>query len=344
MTKYVLRRVVSSLMCFALLAVLLSACSPTNPGNDASLAWKRGLFQQLQGNLSQPLAARVQKMPGELLKATQDDDRSLGISNAERYSARTATAEELTLINSYIELLPRAQQTLFASKLLAIYIVDGFSGAGMSDWVVDREGHIYYYLILNSALFTASLDDWLSYKEDSPFDKSATSPTLRVRTHTAYRALMYGLLHEGAHIVDYERGITPYLDQLHRQLSGRTRETSEFTNEVWKKWTVPAARYDFKHRSELNTYGIYTRKALIPRSELSGMFAQLKNTPFVSFYSGTSWNEDLADFMTYHHIETKLGGAVTVEVLQAGKVVDRYAPTKTPVAKGREKFVQSFYE
>lgn len=337
-------RALSSLLCIGLLALLLSACSPSGARHDAVLAWKRGLFQQLQGNLAQPLAARVQKMPGELLKATQDEDRALGINNTVNYSARTSTAEELALVNAYIALLPRAQQRVFAEKLLALYIVDGFSGAGMSDWVVDRDGRIYYYVILNSALFSTSLDDWLSHKEDSPFDQSAAEPTLRVRTQTAYKALMYGLLHEGAHIVDYERGITPYLDPLHRQLSGRTGETSAFTSEVWEKWTRPAARYDFKHRSELNTYGIFTRKALIPRSELAGIFAQLKNSPFVSFYSATSWNEDFADYLTYHHIETKLGGTVAVELLQAGQVIDRYAPTKTPVAKGREKFVQSLYD
>ena len=74
------------------------------------------------------------------------------------------------------------------------------------------------------------------------------------------------------------------------------------------------------------------------------MFAQLKNTPFVSFYSGTSWNEDFADYLTYYHIEKKLGGSVNVELLQAGQVIDRYAPTKTPVAKEREKFVQRLYD
>lgn len=344
MTTFELTRVVSSFIFFGLLAVLASACSPADPAKDAALAWKRGLFQRMQGNLSVPIAARVQQMPGDLLKATQDEDRSIGIANAGRYSARTATAEELALINSYIELLPRAHRLVFSTKLLAVYIVDGFSGAGMSEWVVDRGGHMYYYLILNSSLFTVSLDDWLTYKDDSPFDKSAAAPTIRVQTQTDYKALMYGLLHEGAHMVDYERGITPYLDQQHRQLSGRTRESSEFTNGVWEKLSQPVARYDFKHRRDLNIYGIYSARALIPRSELPGMFAQLKQTPFVSFYSGTSWNEDLADYLTYYHIERKLGGTVVVELRQAENVIDRHLPAKTPLAKRREKFVQTFYD
>ena len=102
--------------------------------------------------------------------------------------------------------------------------------------------------------------------------------------------------------------------------------------------------YDFKHRAALNLYGTFPKMGLIPRSQLSEMFAQLTRTPFGSFYSGSSWNEHLADYVTYHHIEKKLNGAVTVELLRIGNVVDRYEPVKTPLAQQREKTIRAFYD
>lgn len=340
MMNGVLRRTVFLLMC--VLALFVTACSPRAPQSETDSKWKQVLSERLLGNLSVPLAARVQKMPGDLLKITQENDRSLGIANPERYAARMPSADELTLLKTYLVLLPQAHQEVFSKKLLAVYLVDGFAGAGMSDWVVDREGRIYYYLILNSALFTTSIDDWFSYKENSAFDNSSASPIIRIKTQTDYKALMYALLHEGAHIVDYELGVTPYVDQQHRRLSGRTGERSGFTDGVWMQQSQPDARFDFKHRGDLNTYGIFPKRGLIPRNELAGMFSQLSQTPFVSFYSGTSWNEDLADYVTYRHLERKLGGAVTVELLRAGSVIDRYLPLRTAWAKQREKSVRVF--
>jgi hypothetical protein len=347
--KRVIYKFKSSL--FALFLVLFgvpmlagSACSQLNSQEKIALDWRRGVVQRFHDNLSRPFSERVQQMPADVLKVAQDYDQSLGIANTDRYIAKLPTADELTLLKSYFDLLPSAHQDVFSRKLLAVYLIDGFAGAGLTEWLVDQDGRSYYYMILNRALLTQTLDDWITYKENSQFDQSVTSPTIRVQTNTHYKALMYGLLHEGAHVVDYELGIAPYFDPLHRKIMRRDREETEFTQGIWLHRTKPVFQYDFKHREEMNLYGIFTKMGLIPRSELPAMFSQLKQTPFVSFYGGTSWNEDLADYLTYQYIENKLGGAVTVELLQNGKIIDHYEPVKTPQAKQREKAVRVFYE
>jgi hypothetical protein len=344
MNKYGMHRAVLSFICFSLLAILLTACNSRDSRYEEAYAWKLRLFQRLQDNLSQPVAARLQKMPANLLKATQDHEKSIGITSAVRYAARTPTADDMALFQSYLDLLPPAHRAVFEKKLLAVYLIDGFSGAGLANWVVDQKGQTYYYIILNSSLFRVPLDDWLSYKNDSQFDKSEqASPTIRVRTQTDYKALIYGLLHEGAHIVDIESGATPYFDHHHRRLIGSTQKASEFTDRVWMNWLEPAPQCDFAHRTELNPYGSFPRKGSIPRAKLPEMFSQLMKTPFVSFYSGSSWNEDLADYVSFYHIEKKLGGTITMELLDSGNVIDRYAPIKSPWLN-REKYIQSFYD
>ena len=83
---------------------------------------------------------------------------------------------------------------------------------------------------------------------------------------------------------------------------------------------------------------------LIPRAEMPALFSRLKKTPFVSFYSGSSWNEHLADYVSYYHIEKKLGGTITMDLLIQGSVVDSYTPLKTPIAQRLEKSIDAFYQ
>lgn len=327
-----------------LLTPLLTACSTGSSSNQAAIEARKAQFQKLKPNLSLPLVGRVQQMPADLIEATQAFDKSIGIVNVGPYQARAASDDELALMKSYIALLPPAHQTVFAEKLLAIYLIDNFPGAGLTDWVVDSEGHVYYYMVFNSRLFTTPLDEWLSHKEDSPFDDAAAAPSLKVQTQTTYKALLYALLHEGAHVVDYERSITPYVDNLHKQLKHLDRESTAFTTGIWLNRKKPNAEYEYGHRSKINLYRIFPSMGLIPRAEMPALFAQLKITPFVSFYSGSTWNEHLADYVAYYHIEKKLGGAVTLQLMNQGKLMDSYAPLKTPNAQQLEKAIGVFYQ
>lgn len=323
---------------------LLGCATLWTSADESAIEARKGQFKRLQTNLDLPLGQRIQKMPMSLLDDTRAFDQSIGIENAKNYVARIPTDIELALINKYIGLLPPTHQQIFEKKLLAIYLIDNFFGGGFTDWVIDNEGQTFYYVVLNSALFTKSMDDWLTFKDDALFGDSSGSPSIQVKTQTEYKALMYGLLHEGAHIVDYELGVTPYMDALHRRLSKRNRERSVFTDGIWLGQNQPASDFDFRHRTNLNIYRIFPKKELIPRAELPAMYAQLKATPFVSFYSGMTWNEHLADYLVYHHIENKLGGALTITLMNEGKVIDRYAPLGTSQAQQLKGSMHAFYK
>lgn len=308
---------------------------------DSALSDKLKLFERYEPHLALPLAERVRTMPDDLLKFLIDFDRSIGIRNTD-YRARTLTPGERALFMTYVGLLPEKYRTTFGNKLLAVYFVDNFAGAGLTDWVADNNGVFYYHMILNSDLLTRSLDDWLSWRENSFF--AAGSPwSIRVRTGTDYRALLYGLLHEGGHVVDIEYHVTPYVDDLHRKVLKQQSEVSDFTRGVWEGQNKPVAAYDFNNQDRLNVYGIFDRE-LVPGSEMQTMFLQLRKTPFVSFYGGTSWLEDFADLITYHHIERNMGGAIRVEFYKGEKLVKRISPTKRKLGEERKKLIKDFID
>ena len=180
MITRILRYLILIIACLGLLHVPLASCKPIDAQYESFLLAKRKVFERLHENLPEPLISRVQKMPDDFLKTLRSYDSSIGILDTARYTARTLSAEQISLFKSYADLLPAAYQRVFNSKLLAVYFVDNFAGAGLTEWVIDHEGRTYYYLILNSLLLDTSIDEWLSYKENSSFDKSASSPNIRV--------------------------------------------------------------------------------------------------------------------------------------------------------------------
>jgi hypothetical protein len=308
---------------------------------DSALEGKLEFFERFEANLALPLIERVQTMPDDFLKLLIEFDKSIGIKNTD-YKARPLTAEEKKLFISYVSVLPGRYRTTFENKLLAVYFVDHFAGAGLTDWFVDKQGAFYYYMILNSALLKESLDGWLTYRENSFF--TAGSPfSIKVRTGTDYRALLYGLLHEGGHIVDFEYHVTPFIDELHKEVLKQESEVSDFTRGVWEGQKKPVAGYAFNNQDRLNVYGIFERE-LIPDGEMEVMFRQLSRTPFVSFYAGTAWYEDFADLITYHHVDRNLGGSIRVELYNGGKLVKRYSPTRRNAGGDRKKIMKNFLE
>lgn len=323
---------------------LLFTASPgyaASEGDDKLFKAKLDAFRYFESNLALPLPARVQTMPEESLQSIIAFDRSIGIANTD-YRSQVVTPADIALFAEYVGMLPKRYQAVLSNKLMAVHFVDNFSGAGLTDWYVDQRGEIYYYMIVNSALLTESLDDWLTYRENSFFTQAPASYRLKVRTGTEYKALLYGLLHEGGHIVDYEDNINPYLDPVHKKKINAS-ETSDFTGGVWQSQKTPADEYDFKNRDRLNVYGIFSDKPPISAEELPGMFSQLARTPFVSFYGGTAWHEDFADLVTYCHIEKKLGGEVVVELIRDDKVVDRILPVKRGLKGKRKDIVEKLY-
>ena len=339
-------RVLILLLVMALLTVSCQSV-PEAPYQDelsGSLGWKRAAFNRMKNNRNEPLVGRVQPMPADLFNALKDSDYEIGITSSRHYTTRAATEQELTLFQSYVALLPSAHQKIMKQKLLAVYLVNDFAGAGYSDWVIDPSGNIFYYLIINTAVFERSIDEWLTFRDGSLFDDSVPELSLKVLTGIDYKALLYALLHEGAHLVDYELGVTPFVDDLHRKVLHKKVESTAFTQGVWLSQGQPVEPYDFKLRKNMNIYGIYPERGKIAEFESVAMLEQLSSTPFVSFYAGSSWNEHLSDVLTYHHIEQFLGGKVMMELTSQGQLVQRYTPMSSPQIEPLKETLRVFYE
>ncbi len=314
-------------------------CGAAENPEDVALREKLETFQRFESNLAMPLAERVQIIPDDLLKSLIDYDRSIGIKST-AYKAHRLSADEKAMFADYVKLLPAKYQTTLSNKLLVVYFVDNFSGAGLTDWAIDKDGALYYHVILNSALLEQSLDEWLTYRENSFFTPGSPF-SIKLRTDTGYKALIYGLLHEGGHMVDMEYHVTPYMDPSHKKFIKQESEVTEFTRSVWEGQNRPVMQYRFNNQDRLNVYGIFDREP-VPASEMAHMFGQLGATPFVSFYAGTAWYEDFADLITYHYIDKKLGGSISLELYEGEKLLKTRLPAKLKMRGARKRIMKEF--
>lgn len=336
-------RFMSQALLLSLCFLYVVACKNNNADPAESLLeFKRSQYQRWQSNMQLPLLSRLQPIPGEELKSIAAYDESIGIRET-NYKAYFPAPEDKALFAEYFNFLPQRYRETLEKRLLMIYFIDGFAGAGLTDWVVDEKGQFYYFMILNSNLLEMPLDEWLSYRENAYFDLEAESFSVSIDTNTNYKALIYGLLHESSHIIDYEYHITPYLDELHKSVKKLGASSTGFTANVWFKQKTPVLVYDFVGREKLNPYGIFSSKALLPSTELGFMLSELEKTPFVSFYSGVAWYEDFADYVTYHYIEKHLGGSIRVDLLNKGEVIKTYFPAQKKISSSRSKVLSDFF-
>ena len=313
-----------------LLLLALAGCTTLShdPSALKTLEWKQAAWQSLQGNLKIPLSRRMLALPDHLLVDVIDAERELGIESAGSYRTRPPDFSESAEFQSYLALLPGSYIELMRNKLLGIFLVENFAGAGLSDWVLDEQGNTFYYMILNPDLFRHSIDQWMSYREDSIFEprKGPDDHHIRVTTWVDHSAMLYALLHEGAHLIDYEHGITPVVEELFSRVNDRRPIESPFADKIWTSQSQPLPIYDFAGRDQLNAYAIFPQRGRIPRREVPRLFEDLRLTPFVSFYAATSWNEHLADYVMYWHIEHHLLGRVSLQLWRGDTLIDQYQP------------------
>ena len=331
---------------FLAASCLLQAGTSSAAPDSATYDWlfkeKLRKFKILESNLSKPLINRIRTESDWMLESVIEFDRSIGIEDPD-YKVQVPSDEDLAMFSEYIKVLPQSYRKVFSEKLLAVYFFDNFTGAALTDWLIDGDGKFYYYIIINSALLRESMDDWLSYRENSYF-QSGSGFSIKIHTGTRYKALMYGFLHEGGHIIDIEYHVTPFIDTPHKQFIRQVAEVSEFTRDVWLKQTTPAAQYDFKLREKLNPYAMYSKNELIQGNEMPGIFSRLTKSPFVSIYSTVGWHEDFADMMTYSHIEKNLGGSIRMRLYKREEIINEYFPAKQNSNNTRARIINEFID
>jgi hypothetical protein len=240
------------------------------------------------------LRERITVPPDFLLDYLEEMD---GIGT---YSSYDLADEEKTLVVRYLDLLPEKNIEILVDYCIGFYFVRNFLGSAMADYVIAEDDSLFYIMIINPDTMKHDMSEWMTMRELSCLKSSLGSLSLRVDCGTMYAGLLYALLHESFHIVDYVDRITPYVERHLKYLVKDKVTDHPFTSLVWSSYDKPLSEYDFPQRERVAFYGLGGGPKLEP-DDAYAVYDALSRSPFASLYGSMSWAEDFAEYATWHY-------------------------------------------
>jgi len=239
------------------------------------------------------------------------------LDNTDKYNLYSPTQKDLKKIKITLKKMPKLLQKLFNEKLISLYFVNNFQGSGYVEYIFSNTGEIYFILILNSATLKQSISELLTARDNTTFLNNNSNIKLNIKLSTAKKnnesALLYILLHEGAHIIDYTYQLTPFVEPDLKQFAKTKIEENEFAKNVWLDYKTPIEKYNFAGRDKLSFYYLSGAPKLDIKSA-DNIYEMLANTPFVSLYASLNWAEDFAELFAVYYLTDVLKMKYKIEI------------------------------
>lgn len=292
------------LLCLVLLFFGGAACGQKQTPAELPLTDRLELYDY---NPSLQLEDRIGPMPAKLLELYRQMD------GRPDYKSYIPSPAEKAQLLEYLRLMPQFVERVFREKCVGIYFVEGFMGNGITSWVADSKGKLYFHITLNPASFRQTLSETLTERERSCFIP-AKSWEISVDAGSKYKGLAYAVFHEAAHAADYIEGITPLMDpgQPEAYRAAVHPDGGLFTG-TWAVASVPSAGNDFPDRVNLTFYGLGNGPK-ISLAKAPIVYKGLSGSPFVSLYGSKHSAEDFAELTAYSLIVASLGQPYRITV------------------------------
>ena len=275
-----------------------------------------------------PLAERIVPAPDFLLSHIKAMD------NTDVYETYFPAEKEIAMCKEYMDLLPESYKKVLRQRLVGIYFIDNFIGSGMADFVLDKDKTIYCNLFLNPETMKHDMTTWMSMRENTCFAEDDSGIKIILECGSKYTGLMYILLHETTHIVDYVYNFTPYVDIAVKEIMEKKDGHTPFTKGVWDTYDVPCKEYNFSHRTEITFYGLGGGPKINKR-DAAIMYKGCGNTPFVSLYGSKNWAEDLAEFFTCYYFTSVLDQPYEILLYNGDMLMETFKPMERENVKNR---------
>ena len=258
----------------------------------------------------------------------------------EDYRPYLPTDAEKARISADLLKLPPLTRRVMKKRLLGIYFITNILGSGRTDWVLDKEGNMYCYLVFNPRVLHMGMSELISWKEQTCFRKNSGDEKIEISVSGGESGFFYIALHESTHLVDYVRQVTPYTEEEVKTFYAQSPKETAFTRNTWCGLNKTCRTWPFT--GKVRFYGL-GGPPLADRREAIDLYRGLENSPFFSLYGTMNWAEDLAEFLTFYHLTQKMGFTYTITIKKQGKEVYSSEPAASPLVKKRFPTLQSFY-
>jgi hypothetical protein len=277
-----------------------------------------------------PLESRITDTPASVLKMFAD-------AGEPAPTPHVLTADERRTLAAAFAALPPLHRTILLERLQSLSFLDGMPNTALTSPVNPGELVTRYHWTIRAGVLHETVSDWLTAKERTLFGTEASPLTVSVEAGTM-DAILYVLLHEGAHVVDGALGLTPAMPRGGSETPGRS---TPFTAGVWTDRLVPVAAY----RDPLIEQVTFRRGGKPLRlDQARPLYVALQRTPFVSVYASTNWYDDLAETLSVYHLTARLKQPFRIVVRDGGREVFACEPAKSALVRRRFDQLSRFYE
>ncbi len=186
-TKFTARYIIFAVL--SIISINFISCSSSN--EEKLIEWIRTakvmkLSTYGEFDPSSTIESRVGEIPEILLEYLKEIDQK------DDYISYLPTDKEMDMFNNSIELLPVLHKKVIQETIIGIYFIEGFLGSGLSWWVLDEDDSLYNIQIYNSEVFKHNISRWLTYRENTAFNKNSSSMRIEIDMGSRiYRIRLY---------------------------------------------------------------------------------------------------------------------------------------------------------
>ncbi len=282
-----------------------------------------------------PVIRRVTLPPDFVLRYLKELD------GKEDYIPYRPQPTELEAIDREISRLPGLHREILKKRAVGVYFVKNFTGNGFTEWVLDKDDNIYFFMVFNYSVLVQNMNQAVSERIASVFKKDSAWQ-VEVDISRKESALFYLLLHEGTHGVDYVLRLQEYVDPQSFFFQKKMPMVLDYQKGIWKSYAHPQKDYDFALRDKITFYGL-SKGPLLEYKETGRLYSGLEKSVFPTLYASLSWAEDLAESLALYHITQKLNLPYNVTIRKNQKIIHHYSLEKHASSMARIRQMEFFY-
>jgi hypothetical protein len=265
-----------------------------------------------------PLEDRVSSAPESVLKRFSNE---LDVN----VSAHTVTPDErIILVNTLAQLTP-FQREVLRNRLHSIYFLDGLPGNALTFPDGGPTTEPMYSIAVRAGALHETVSELVTRKERTLFDSAGSELSVTVDGGTL-NAMVYVLLHEATHIVDFAVGATP--DPAHPSWN------YPLVSGIWRDAVTPVDQYRLPILMGIS----YRRNGrVIPVSQAADLYDTLGRTPFISVYASCDSHDDLAELVAWTELTVRLHQPYRILISKGGIVMRVIEPAQSNLVQARLK-------
>jgi hypothetical protein len=268
----------------------------------------------------EPLEDRVSSAPENVLKRFSNE-LDVNVS-----AHRVTPGERIILANAFAQLTP-FQRVVLRNRLHAIYFIDGLPGNALTFPDGGPTTEPKYNIAVRAGALHETVSELVTRKERTLFDSVSSELSVTVDGGTL-DAMVYVLLHEATHIVDFVVGAAP--DPTH------PNGNHPLVSGIWRDGITPVDQYRLPI-----LMGISFRRngRVIPITHAADLYDALGRTPFISVYASCDSHDDLAELVAWTELTVRLHQPYRILISKDGIVMRVIEPAQSTLVQARLKYL-----